>query len=290
MRLLALALLVAASPHAQQLPAVDVLDLMRIPFNDDRGTFLARGHEIGALFPTDGDYQLAVLDAAGTAVATMRYVPRPYDGQVAFAELEPRRDLVYTSSPEPGAYRLAVVLDGDVVGAVPFTLSAQTDDDPFAPSTTWQVEGPWRTTALLSVPSDDPDGDVTVWYWLDPADAGGESVRFREVLTRDGLEVEGAGTDGMLFASFEAPFERSQRLGIDRGDLEDGDYDLEVVTADGRTLRSFGFRVEGGVPVAHSRSALDTPRDRFLTPRAHRRSDQSGGWNGTVDRVWMTSE
>ncbi len=290
MRLLALALLVAATPHAQQSPAVDVLDLMRIPFNDDRGTFLARGHEIGALFPTDGEYQLAVLDAAGTTVATMRYVPRPYNGQAAFAELEPRRDLVYTSDPAPGAYRLAVLLDGDVVGALPFTLSAQTDDDPFTPSTTWHLDGPWRTTALLSMPSDDPDGDITLWYWLDPADAGDDSVRFSEVLTRDGVEVEGAGTDGMLFASFDAPFERSQRLGIRRGDLEDGDYGLEVVTADGRTLRSFRFRVEGGAPVAHPQSALDAPRDRFLTPRAHRRTDQSGGWNGTEDRIWMTAE
>ena len=35
----------------------------------------------------------------------------------------------------------------------------------------------------------------------------------------------------------------------------DGDYQLDVVTEDGRTLRSWTFRVEGGAPVPHGRRA-----------------------------------
>lgn len=284
-------LTLAPSAIAQPAPAVDVLDLMRVPFRADGGTFFANGHEIGALFPTDGEYQLAVLDGAGTPVATMRYVARPYAEEPNFAELEPRRGLDYASDPAPGDYRLAVLLDGDVVGAVPFSLVSESDGDAFSPSTTWRLDGPWWTTGVLSMPVDDPDGDVHVRYWLHPDETGGvSSVRFREVLSRDGAEVEGAGAEGMLFASFDPPFERDQRLGLGRSDLADGDYRLGVVTEDGRTLRSWAFRVEGGTPLTHPQSALDTPRDRFLTPRAHDRSDQSGGWNGAVERVWLTME
>lgn len=291
MRFILLVAALAAPVLAQPAPAVDVLDLMGVPFDTDRGTFFANGSEIAALFPTDGEYQLAVLDASAEAVATMRYVADPFADEPNFAELDPRRGLVYTSDPVPGSYRLAVLLDGDIIGAVPFSLASETSGDAFSSSTEWEIDGPWWTTGVVSMPFGDPDGEVRVRYWLHPRETGGaSSVKVREVLVRNGTAVPDAGTEWSLRASFDPPYQRDHRLGIGRDDLADGDYRLDVVTEDGRTLRSWTFQIEGGQPVHHARSALDTPRDRFLTPRVHLRSDSNRNWNGSLERLWLTMD
>ncbi len=267
-------------------PAADLFDLLMTPFDTDSGRFHTPAHDLGGLFFGEGPAELVVRDATGQVVASQRYDGTPWQEAPRFVDLRPRQSLVYATEPAPGSYTLALVVGGATLGAVPFTLSVATGGDAFTPTTTWSIEGPWATTAVLTFASDDPSAPLRVNYWVLADDVPGDRVRVLERLSRDGTEVETATWS--YNPSFGALYAREARFRVTRADLADGTYRFEAATEDGVRVRAFTFEVEGGDVVGHPDSALDTPRERFRTPRSATR--YRGGWGGLVDRFWVDAE
>lgn len=280
----------------QLLPAIDLYDLLWATFYDNTGMFSTASVPLTAVFPADGDYDLAILHPDGRLVASSELTIQRSTTTPAFGILQSHGRFSY--EPAPGDYQLAVRLDGAPIGAVPFTLRRTESDDPFDPVATWSVEGPWRTTGILWAPTDDADGKVTLTYWLSADEFTADRTRVREVLYRNGERVSAHESEHTMFASFAGWTVKQQQINgdnggrrgtLDRSDFVDGDYRIEVGEEGAAPVRVFRFSVSGGQFVPHERSALDyTPRADFLTPRSLRRMGNSE-LRTPVDQVWMVS-
>ncbi|WP_412068897.1 hypothetical protein [Rubrivirga sp. IMCC43871] len=287
----------APAPRTGPAPGVDMLDLLKHAMPAfDTGRVSTYGTPITAVFPAEGTYELAVLDAGGGTVAAHAFVAEPVGGVAAFAHLDLAR-LDY--EPMPGDYRVAVRLDGAVIGAVPFTLTRSQSDDPFNPVVMWGVEGPWDRTGVLSFESGDANAPVELTYWVHPREMSQDRASVRVRLFRDGTRVSAHEDDLTVFKSYRGWTSLTTAIHVDNGGrrgqlrrdaLADGDYRVEIVEDGAAPFRTFRFTVDDGQIVPHERSALDyTPRADFLTPRSLRRSSNRELYE-MVDRVWLLSE
>lgn len=278
-------------------PAADAYDLLfHAAPTAETGVAGGTG-PFAVLFPTDGTYELAVVDAAGATVASTSATAAPIDRLPTFAVL---RYLLLDYEPTPGDYELVLRLDGAPLTAIPYTLSRIEGDDPFNPTTTWEVDGPWASYGVLRAPTDDADGDVELTYWVRPNEVSGDRVEVRPVLFRDGQRVSAYEDGSMVFASHQGWTAHRTAIDVDNGGrrgplrrdaLVDGDYRIEVGEEGRPPIRVFHFSVSGGQFVPHERSALEyEPRAGFLTPRSV--ADEAYGRNrfSMVDQVWMVSE
>lgn len=294
----------AARPASGPAPAVNAYGLYRLPFDETRGVFY-NNEGLFAVFPVSGgEYALVVLAPSGTEVARQQLVLEPIQDVQdrplpAFGLLGTRGQLAYSRDPAPGAYTLAVLLDGEPIAAIETTVTNESSDDPFNPVTTWRADGPWADLGVVRVLQDD-DARLEVSYWLDPAEVGADGTDVAAVLYRDGQRLTPADHDGEpVYASFGSRQLRTDKFEVGEGihahhmtraEMTDGTYRIEVVTERGRTLRRFSFRVEGGQFAPHERSALDyQPRADFLSPRAVGRVRGRSAYV-QVDQVWMTAE
>ncbi len=66
---------------------------------------------------------------------------------------------------EPGNYILSVLIDGQPVTSLPFSMKREASNDPFNPKNTFVREGPWRDLAHFSVESDRPDSHLEFSWW-----------------------------------------------------------------------------------------------------------------------------
>jgi len=150
----------------QYQPAIEYQSLMNMRYYENNGGFLIE--DLQLVFPPTniGNAKLVVFDRSGQVVDS---VPLRFEKMEfpAFGRLRP-------ASGNPGNVRvgrsgnfiLSIVVDGQTITSMPFSLREQTNSDPFNPGKKFVREGPFPDLAYFSVVPDDPNGEVTFNWWL----------------------------------------------------------------------------------------------------------------------------
>ncbi len=270
------------------------------------------------VFPASGAvYEVVLTDGAGAAIAwaPLTYEANPDVSAFGAVSGDVREEI------GAGTYRLSIRANGHEIGAAAFEVRADGGDDPFDPRTTLTTSVLTDGVASFIYPTEPAgsgwgeewDGALRFQFWL-PIQTSTDVVTYRASLLRGGTVLNPGDRRGSvnrgrgLYPSLrEVTFARVIREGgatrgyapITLDDLTDGDYRIEVTANGGAPIATYRFRVEGGTPVTHPRSALDTtPRADFLLPMSalkpfEVRSQRSN--NGAYDfelghRVWLSPE
>lgn len=290
-RILPALISLAALPAAAQRPGTDVSTLLNQRFYPSSGDFGADGLQM-LFLPPGASPSLVVTNAAGRTVSEMPLGVGD-TGLPVFSIVGPQGpNGVHVE--EPGTYTMSLMVDGESVGAITYTLVADQSTDPFNPGTTWSAEGPWRTLAYLSQQTARPTEGLEFDYWVSTRETGGRAATIALSLRRGGEEVAHSRSDYTVrnanWVYFDhdlvQPGEGFNRAPFTTSDLaaHDGRYDL-VVLANGAPLKTYTVTVEGGQVRPHSRSALDhEPRSGFLSPRLMKILNSNAV---TVDAYWV---
>ena len=283
-----LALLAAsvAPLAAQPAPAFDLGVLLDTHFWPQNSSFsLASPADDFLLFPptgfaeeqVEGHYRLRAADGREVESVGLWYKGRT-DTPAVVEVFSRGQSLVV---PGAGSYVLEAEVDGATVASIPFTATVEGTGDPFAPTPSTRLEGPWRTHGYFIHRLDQPEGVMEFHTWIRRDEPAGQQTS--EVsIRRDGREIAwGRGSaNGSNQAWLRVEYHLYLPEGRDRfgvvgarapnwtvQDVTPGTYEIVLSTQDGpfRTMT-----VEGGAGafVPHARSAVDyEPRAQYLTPR-----------------------
>ena len=286
-----LVLLVApagATAQAQPAPAVDYARLLDARFFPQQGRFMFGTPKKDILLfpppgldPYDVDGAYVVRDASGAVVVEEPLGSMQATNAPAFMTIGTRGGSDWGGAlAGGGAFTYEVVLDGDVIGAVPFTVTSSGSDDPFNPGTTFVVDGPWRTHAYFQHETDRPDYILHFNAWVAPDDMASNTVS--EVsIRRNGEEVAWGSThvdlsygwgraEYRLLTPGSRPAPDGRRPNPNNFTIQDvtpGTYEILLSDADGNVFRRFTVEAGSGTFPAHARSDVNHAREGFLTPR-----------------------
>src|SRR5207244_12430356 len=65
-----------------------------------------------------------------------------------------------------GNFQMSVIVDGQTITSLPFSLREENSADPFNPGKRFVRDGPFGELAYFSVVPDDPNGEVTFNWWM----------------------------------------------------------------------------------------------------------------------------
>lgn len=289
-------------------PAIDTrawyhqLSAMRSIRDPDNPTIADEYYaSVRILFPvSDARYQAVITTATGEVV-TWRDLKLEVDPRMPVTgHLSPEAGYADFERPfeeKAGAYRIAITANGHEIGAVDFEITVEASDDPFVTSSAVSIQGPWQSLGVLSWRDAEDDETFRLEFgaWVSPDLTSADFGRFTYGLYRDGERLT---DDDQLFGTTKAsepgwgrwtkPF-IVNRYPLHLKDLSDGDYEIRIAEEGRAPVRTFPFRIEGGVPVAHARSPLDyTPRADFLTPRTIESINSGNVF--PVNYVWLEAE
>ena len=276
--LLSLLLLPAAASARQYKPAVEYQSLMNLNFYEADGGFLVE--HVQLVFPPQGLKKAAfvVTKAGGGEVARvpLRYAPMEFP---AFGLLEPDGVPGVVRLGQSGDFLMSVVVDGEAVTTLPFSLKEQASTDPFSPGRKFVREGPHKDLAYFSVVPDDPAGEVQFNWWMSLRElpAGTKRALVTLHLLAGGQEI--AASRSPVVASYDDwQFFRHIQLSVPGqprahwltlADITKRDGELALVLkADGRPFKTYKTRVAGGKIQRLPQNALDAqPHSGFISPR-----------------------
>ena len=178
-----------------------------------------------------------------------------------------------------GNFILSIVVDGQTITSMPFSLREQTNSDPFNPGKKFVREGPFPDLAYFSVVPDDPNGEVTFNWWLSLREIPGapKDAKVTIHLLVNGQEF--AASRGPVIPSLtDWEFFPHRQLSVPTlprnhwltlADLtkQDGEIAL-VVKANGQPIKTYKTRVLGGQIQRLPQNALNAePHAGFISPR-----------------------
>lgn len=297
----------SSAPSASSTTTVDYARLMSTRFFPNQGTFLfntrsaagsyLRGDDI-VIFPPsnvsryDEIGQFVVRRADGRIVGRQTATYDEDTESQVFIELGTSGAPEWSGAVEGGtSYSLDLEVGGAVVGTVPFTADVVESGDPFDPSSTVVLEGPWRTHAFFQHEVDRPEYILSFIAWIGPTEA--DHATTTEVsVRRNGQEVAwGYGGTQTTFGPGVVGYDlmvtgsRDRRAGFGRAganadwwtiqDVTPGTYEVVISTEDG-PIRTMTIEGADGAFVPHARSSMEyQPRSLFLSPRLLGNSGQS---------------
>ena len=283
-----LSLLLSAAAFGQQYkPAVEYQSLMNLRFYEADGGFLVEHLQL--VFPPPGlkKASFVISKAGGGEVASvpLRFAPMEFP---AFGLLEPDGVPGVVRVGQSGDFTMSVVVDGQAVTTLPFSLKEQTSGDPFRPGRSFAREGPFKDLAYFSVVPDDPAGEVQFNWWMSLRElpAGTKDARVTQHLLLNGQELA-ASASPVVLSMNDWQFVQHRQLSVPGkprahwltlSDLTAKDGELTVVLkADGRPFKSYKTRVASGQIQRLPQNALDSqPHASFISPRF---VDMSAGSN-----------
>src|SRR2546423_739996 len=172
-------------------PAIEYQSLMNLRYYEGNGGFLIE--DLQLVFPpaSIGNAKLVVADQSGQGVDS---VPLRYE-RMEFSAFG--RFLPASGNPgnvrvgRTGSFIMSVVLDGQAITALPFSLREQTSSDPFNPGKKFVRDGPFGELAYFSVVPDDPNGEVRFNWWMSLREipAGMKDARVTIHLLMGGQEI-----------------------------------------------------------------------------------------------------
>jgi len=283
-------------------PAIEYQSLLNMRYYEASGGFLVE--DLQLVFPpaNPGAAKLIVTDQAGGVVDTLplRYERMEFP---AFGRFRP-------ASGNPGNVRVArtgsfimsVIVDGQTMTSMPFTLKEENSSDPFNPGKRFIRDGPFGGLAYLSVVPDDPNGELTFNWWMSLREipGGAKDPRVTIHLLVNGKEF--ATSAGPVIPTLtDWQFIQHRQLsvpGVPRAhwltlaDLTrtNGEVAL-VVKANGQPIKTYKTEVSGGQLQRLPQNALHwEPHASFISPRF---IDVSAGTNSRYkmfDMYWMKKQ
>lgn len=294
---------VAASVSAQTYkPAIEYQSLMNLRYYEAQGNFLVE--DLQLVFPPanmDGA-KLVIADQGGGVIDTLplRYEAMEFPAFGRFRPESGNPGIVRVG--RSGSFVMAVVLDGQTITSMPFSLKEETSADPFRPGHRFVRGGPFPDLAYFSVVPDDPNGEVTFNWWMSLREipSGAKGARVTLHLMANGKEIA-SRTDPVIPSLNDWEFTAHRQLSVPTlprnhwltlVDLTklNGEIDV-VVKANGQPIKTYKTQVSGGQLQRLPRNALSfEPHAEFIAPRF---IDVSAGTNSRYkmfEMYWLRKQ
>jgi hypothetical protein len=275
-------------------PAMEYGSLLNLRFYEQTGGFML--DQLQMVFPPQTDVPMSVefITAGGQVVASSALRIQRWPEFPAF-------DGVKADGPgiiqlgKPGDYTMRFKIGEAVATELPFKITAAESGDPFAPQTTYALEGEWSKLAFLALQTDKPNDALTFDWWISTRDVGGGKTRAtcNVAIAKGGAAV--ATSLEVVVTQANSQFLTARLLdpaknrNFTKANLiaADGAYDVNIV-CDGAAVRTYLLTVENGVIKPHPRSALDyQPHTRFLSPRFIDISSRSNSQYKMTEAWWV---
>ena len=286
----------ATAPAQTYKPGIEHQSLLNMRYYENNGGFLVEDLEV--VFPPAnvGEAKLVVTDQAGTVVDSvpLRYerMEFPAFGRFRAASGHPGNLRVGRS----GSFVMSVIVDGQSITSMPFTLREENSSDPFNPVKRFVREGSWRDLAYFTVVPEDPNGEVTFNWWMSTSELPG-GVKQSQVtlhLLVNGKElaasrgpVVASTNDWYFFAhkQLSVPtLPRNHWLTLADLTKQNGEVAL-VLKTNGQAFKTYKMTVSGGQIQRLPRSALNfEPRAQWISTRF---IDVSSGSNSSYKMFEM---
>src|SRR5580765_7079697 len=207
---------VAVSVSAQTYkPAIEYQSLMNMRYYEASGGFLVE--DLQLVFPPAniGNAKLVVTDQSGGVVDTL---PLRYEAMEfpAFGRFRPESgNPGNVNVGKSGSFVMSVMVDGQTITAMPFSLREETSGDPFRPGKRFVRGGPFPDLAYFSVVPDDPGGEVTFNWWMSLREipGGAKGARVTLHLMANGKEIA-ARTDPVIPSLSDWEFTRHRQISV----------------------------------------------------------------------------
>jgi hypothetical protein len=280
-------------------PAIEYQSLLNLRFYENNGGFLIE--DLQLVFPPAnvGNAKFVVTDSSGGVVDTvpLRYerMEFPAFGRFRPASGNPGNVRVGRS----GSFIMSVVVDGQTISSLPFSLREENSADPFNPGKRFVRDGPFGEFAYFSVVPDDPNGEVAFNWWMSLREIPGapKTARVTIHLLVNGKEL--AASTGPVIASLtDWQFTQHKQLSVPStprnhwltlADLTktNGEVSL-VLKADGQPIKTYKTQVSGGQLQRLPRNALSfEPHAEFISPRFIDVSARTNSQYKMYDMYWV---
>jgi hypothetical protein len=296
--------IVAATVAAAQTykPAVEFQSLMNLRYYEGQGGFLVE--DLQLVFPPAniGSAKLVVTEQGGGVVDTLplRFEKMEFP---AFGRFRPE-----SGNPgnvrvgRTGSFVMSVIVDGQTITSMPFTLREETNSDPFNPGKKFVRGGPFGDFAYFSVVPDDPNGEVHFNWWMSLREisGGAKDARVTLHLMANGKEIA-ARTDPVIASQNDWQFIAHRQISVPSlprnhwltlADLTKLNGEIAVVVkANGQPIKTYKTTVSGGQIQRLPRNGLTfEPHADFISPRF---IDVSAGTNSRYkmyEMYWLKKQ
>jgi hypothetical protein len=284
-------------------PAIEYQSLLNIRYYENNGQFLVEDLQLVFPPPNIGNAKFVITDESGIVVDTL---PLRYERMefAAFGRFRPE-----SGSPglvrvgKSGSFTMSIVVDGQTISSMPFTLKEQNSADPFNPVRRFVRDGPWRDMAYLSVPpEDDANQQIQFNWWLSTSElpVGMKEPKVTIHALVNGKEIAASRgpvipttVDWYFFSHKELIMPTlPKNHWLTLADLRKQNGEIAVmVKANGQPVKTYKAIVSGGQLQHLSRSALNfEPHAQFVSPRF---IDVSSGTNSRYkmySMYWMKKQ
>ncbi len=281
-------------------PAIQFESLMNMRYYENNGGFLVEDLQI--VFPPAniGNAKLVVAEAGGAVVETL---PLRYEAMEfpAFGRFRP-------ASGNPGNVRvgrtgnfvMSIIVDGQTITSMPFTLREETNTDPFNPGKKFVRGGPFADYAFFSVVPDDPNGEARFNWWMSLREMPAKGARVTLHVMNNGKEIA-ARTDPVIPSVTDWEFHRHRQISVPTlpknhwltlADLARLSGELAVVVkANGQPIKTYKTTVSGGQIQRLPQNALNfEPHAQFISPRYIDTSSGSNSRYTMYEMYWMKKQ
>jgi hypothetical protein len=270
---------VAAAYTQTYKPAIEYQSLMNLRFYEANGGFLVE--DLQLVFPPAnvGPAKFVITDQAGGVVDSLplRYEKMEFPAFGRFRPESGNPGIVRVG--KSGSFIMSVVLGGQTITSMPFTLREETNSDPFNPGKRFVRGGPFEDLAYFTVVPDDPNGEVTFNWWMSLREIPGAAKNAKVTLhlMANGKEIA-SRTDPVIPSLNDWQFIAHRQISVPSlprnhwltlADLTKLNGEIAVVVkANGQPIKTYKTSVSGGQVQPLARSALDfEPHAQFISPR-----------------------
>ena len=272
-------LIASASGAAAQppKPAIEYQSLMNLRYYEAQGGFLVE--DLQLVFPPAniGNAKFVIADQAGAVVDTLplRYERMEFPAFGRFRPESGNPGLVRVG--RSGSFVMSVVVDGQTITSMPFTLREETNSDPFNPGKKFARSGPFPDLAFFSVVPDDPNAEARFNWWMSLREMPAKGARVTLHVMNNGKEIA-SRTDAVIPSVTDWEFHRHRQIGVPTlpknhwltlADLTKLSGELAVVVkANGQPIKTYKTTVSGGQIQRLPQNALSfEPHAQFISPR-----------------------
>ena len=282
-------------------PACDFQSLLSLRFYEATGGFHIDGLEM--VFPPKdpANIRFAIHTTTGEEVASLPLRIESMHPFPTFGRLMPGGNTGMVDFGKTGNFIASIFVGEEAVTSYPFTMKAETSNDPYNPKTRFIREGPWQSFAYFAALSEKPETHLKFHWWmcLREIPNGAKRPECTVHILRGSQEI-GQSNVATICSETDWQHYRMEFITTGAGQKEyltlasitkkDGEYRV-VLKAAGKQFRSHTFRVKGGAIVGLDRSSLDhRPHSEFISPRLIDITSASGSKYEISELYWMMKE
>lgn len=270
----------AAPPPAIEMTSL--LECFKLHHKSGRLELNARSGANGAFIPPNAKVQVAISKRGSNSPLVSHPVRARSLGKV-WSNIQVAGSTHYQFT-EAGDYTITYFVNGKPATSFDFTVTVQSSDDPFAPDSTFFVNGPWNDLALLQVVNGKPSTPLTFKFFTRQETAQPDNnMKATVELFHEGELIALANPGGVAWSEwslkefdFSFPVEQGGRK-FTFADLvkNDGDYTI-TVKLDGQLYGHYAIKVTSGKVAPHTRQLMSrVPSTEWLVPRRNSSLDSA---------------